>query len=239
MIHSKGRKVIMKKGKISQRLRKDADSIWKEIFNHPFVVELYKGALPMQKFKFYVLQDYNYLAADMKNLSILSSRAPSVEVMREMIEVAHLEATSEFKSYEELLKKLGYIIEDAIGIEPTPINISYVSFLLATSSLKTFWEGLAATLPCFWIYAEIAEFHRDKLKENKNSLYVEWASVYFTEPYRDLIDRMKRLLDNADVEYEKLKEAFITASKYEYMYWSMAYNMEEWPIPLRTFQPRG
>ena len=45
---------------------------------------------------------------------------------------------------------------------------------------------------------------------------------------------MKRLLDNAgSVEYDRLKEAFITASKYEYMYWSMAYNMEEWLIPLK------
>ena len=224
----------MKNRKISERLRADADSIWKEIFNHPFVVELYEGTLPLEKFKFYVLQDYNYLATDMKNLSILSSKAESVEAMREMIEVAHLEATTEFQSYGEFLKRLGYTIEDAMGIEPTPTNISYSSFLLATSSLKTFWEGLAATLPCFWSYAEIAEFHRDKLKENQNDLYLKWASVYFTEPYLDLIDRMKGLLDSANVEYEKLNDVFITASKYEYLYWSMAYNTEEWPIPLRT-----
>jgi thiaminase/transcriptional activator TenA len=126
-----------------------------------------------------------------------------------------------------------------MNIETTPTATSYVSFLLATSSLRTFWEGLAASLPCFWTYAEIAEFHRDKLRENKNDLYLEWASVYFTEPYRDLIGRMKGLLDNANVEYEKLNEAFITASKYEYMYWSMAYDMEEWPVPLRTLQPQA
>jgi thiaminase/transcriptional activator TenA len=219
----------MNTARISDRLRSDADRIWKEIFNHPFVVELYEGTLPLEKFKFYVLQDYNYLAADMKNLSVLSSKAPSVEAMREMLEVAHLEATTEFKGYEEFLKRLGYSIQDAMGIEPTPTSLSYASFLLATSSLRTFWEGLAATLPCFWIYAEIADFHRDKLKVNKNDLYAEWASVYLTEPYRHLIDRMKGLLDNANVEYEKLKETFIIASKYEYLYWSMAYNMEKWP----------
>lgn len=229
----------MKNMTISDRLRNDADSIWKEISNHPFVVELYEGVLPLEKFKFYVLQDYNYLAADMKNLSILSSKAPSVEAMREMVELAHLEATTEFRSYEELLKRLGYTVEDAIRTEPAPTNISYASFLLATSSLRTFWEGLAATLPCFWSYAEIAKFHSDRLKKNKNDLYLDWASVYFTESYCDLINRMKELLDNACVEYEKLKEVFVTASKYEYLYWSMAYNMEEWPIPLRAFQPQA
>jgi len=224
----------VKKPRISERLRKDADSIWKEIFDHPFVVELYKGTLPIEKFRFYVLQDYNYLVANMKNLSILSSKAESVEGMREMLEIAHLEATSEFESYEKLLRDLGYTIEDAIRIKPTQINLSYASFLLATSSLRTFWEALAATLPCFWTYEEIAEFHRDELDESKNSLYFEWACVYLTESYHDLVNRMRRLLDNANnIEYEKLKEAFITASKYEYMYWSMAYYMEEWPIPLK------
>lgn len=224
----------MKKTRISESLRRDADSIWREIFDHPFVVELYKGTLPIEKFKFYILQDYNYLVNNMKNLSILSSRAESVEAMRAMLEIAHLEATSEFKSYEKLLGDLGYTIEEAIRTVPTPTNISYSSFLLATSSLKTFWEGLAATLPCFWIYAEIAEFHKDKLNESKNSLYSEWASVYLTEPYRDLVNKMKGILDDAsNIEYEKLKEVFITASKYEYIYWSMAYEMEEWPIPLK------
>lgn len=214
--------------RISENLRKDADYIWKKIFSHPFVLELYTGNLPLKKFKFYVLQDYNYLTADMKNFSILSSKAESVEAMREMLEIAHLEATSEYKSYEELLKKLNYTIEDATGVEPTPTNISYTNFLLATSSLKTFWEGLAACLPCFWSYAEIAEFHRNRLKENKNKVYCDWASVYSTKAYAELVDRMKNLLDNADVKYEKLKEVFIISSKYEYMYWDMAYNMEKW-----------
>ena len=223
----------MGKARISERLRKDADFIWKEIFNHPFVIELYNGTLPLEKFKFYVLQDYSYLVTDMKNLSILSSKAESVEAMREMLEIAHLEATSELKNYEELLGKLGYSIEDAIKIEPTQINMSYASFLVATSSLKTFWEGLAAALPCFWSYAEIAEVHKDKLKGNENGLYLEWISAYLSEPYRDLVSKMRSLLDSADIGYEKLKEVFIIASKYEYMYWNMAYNMEGWLIPLK------
>jgi len=214
--------------KISENLRKDADYIWRKIFNHPFVLELYTGTLPLEKFKFYVLQDYNYLTADMKIFSILSSKAESVEGMKEMLEMAHLEATTEYRSYEELLKKLNYTIEEAEVVEPAPTNISYTSFLLSTVLLKTFWEGLAACLPCFWSYAEIAEFHREKLDKNENGLYREWASVYSTRGYIELVNRMKDLLNNASVEYEKLKEVFIISSKYEYMYWDMAYNMEKW-----------
>ncbi len=218
--------------KVSQRLREDADNIWKRIIEHPFVLELYSGSLPIDKFKFYILQDYNYLISAIKNISIISSRADSVEAMREIIEILWLESVSEFKGYEEFLEKLGYTIEDAVNVEPIPVNVSYISFLLSTSSLKSYAESITSLLPCFWSYAEIAEYHKDKLRKNGNSLYTEWAAVYLSEPYLNLVERMKKLVDNAGKEfsYKKLKKTFITASRYEYMYWDAIYNMHTWPV---------
>ena len=214
--------------RISERLRKDADLVWKEIFRHPFVTELYRGSLPMEKFRFYVLQDYSFLVTMMRNLAVLASRADSVPLTRELLEIAHLEATTEFASYEELLGKLGYALSDALKAEPSQVSVSYGSFLLAMSSLKTFWEGFTAILPCFWSYAEIAESHKDILKKNTNTLYTEWASVYLSEPYLALVDKLRRILDTAPAEgYEKLKEVFLTASRYELAYWDMAHKIEK------------
>lgn len=218
--------------KVSQRLRGDADNIWKRIIEHPFVVELYSGILPIDKFKSYILQDYNYLISAIRNFSIISSRADSVEAMREVIEILWLESVSELKGYEEFLERLGYTIEDAVNVEPIPVNVSYISFLLSTSSLKSYAESITSVLPCFWSYAEIAEYHKDKLRENGNELYTEWASVYLSEPYLNLVEKMKKLVDNAGKEfpYKKLKKTFITASRYEYMYWDAIYNTHTWPV---------
>jgi thiaminase/transcriptional activator TenA len=218
--------------KVSERLRKDADDIWGKIIKHPFVTELYNGTLPIGKFRFYILQDYNYLTSSIKNFSIISSKADSIDSMREVIEILHLESVSEFKGYEEFLRKLGYRVEDAENIKPTPTNISYVNFLLSTSSLKSYAESITSVLPCFWSYAEIAEHHKDKLSKNENKLYVDWASVYLSEPYVNLVEKIKRLVDKAGetASYEMLKKTFITASKYEYMYWDAIYNMNAWPI---------
>jgi thiaminase/transcriptional activator TenA len=218
--------------KVTERLRKDADNVWERIIEHPFVVELYSGTLPMEKFRFYILQDYNYLISSIKNFSIISSKADSIDAMREVIEILHLESVSEFKGYEEFLRKLGYTIEDATNIEPIPMNISYVSFLLSTSSLKSYAESITSVLPCFWSYTEIAEYHKDKLRKNRNKLYMDWASVYLSEPYLNLVRKIKKLVDDAGEKfsYEKLKKTFITASKYEYIYWDAVYNMNTWPI---------
>lgn len=217
---------------ISQRLRQDANPIWEGIIEHPFVGELYDGILPLEKFKFYILQDYNYLVSAIKNLSIISSRADSVDAMREVIEILWLESGSEFKSYEEFLQKLGYSLKDAVNIKPLPVNVSYTSFLLSTSSLRSYPESITSVLPCFWSYAEIAEYHKDKLSKNGNRLYVEWAVVYLSEPYLNLVGRMRELVDRIGkgFPYEKLRETFNIASRYEYMYWEAMYNMDAWPV---------
>ncbi len=213
--------------RISERLRNDADLVWREILRHPFVTELYRGSLPMEKFRFYVLQDYSFLVTMMRNLAVLASRADSVPLTRELLEIAHLEATTEFAGYEELLGKLGYALGDALKAEQSQVSVSYGSFLLAVSSLRTFWEGFTAILPCFWSYAEIAETHRDILKKNTNTLYTDWASVYLSEPYLALVDKLRGILDTAPAEgYEKLREVFLTASRYEFAYWDMAHKTE-------------
>lgn len=217
---------------VSDRLRKDAAPIWNKIFEHPFVLELFRGDLPLEKFKFYILQDYHYLIAAMKNFAIIASKAPSIEAMREVINILNLEATSEFDGYEMLVERLGYTLTHASEIEPIPINISYSSFLLTTSSLKTYAEAMASVLPCFWSYAEIAGHHRESLRTNKIQLYQDWGNVYLSDSYLNLVEKIQTLVNKAGEEcpYGRLKYAFMAASRYELMFWEAVYHKQEWPI---------
>jgi thiaminase/transcriptional activator TenA len=214
--------------KLSQRLKKDAEHIWNRIYDHPFVREVFEGVLPEQKFRFYILQDYNYLVSSIKNFSLLASRAGDGKVMRELVDIAYIESTGEFEGYKNFLEKMGLTIEQAEDQEMIPAGISYVSFLLSTSSVRSFEEGIAAVLPCYWSYHEIARFHKDKLDNNRNDLYREWASYYLEEGYIALVNRIKNLVDGIrnDFPYDKLKLAFVTSSKYEYMFWDSVYGSE-------------
>jgi thiaminase (transcriptional activator TenA) len=217
---------------ISEKLHKDAEHVWGKIIEHPFVVELYKGSLPMDKFNTYILHDYSYLVNAIKNFSIIASRAESVDVMREVVEIAHLEATGEFQGYGDLLHALGYTLDDAMRVEPFPVNLSYRSFLIATSSLNATQEALVSALPCFWTYLDIALAHQDFLSGNDNKIYVAWASVYLSSDYARLVEKLRTLVDRTceGYHYEKLRPFFLTASRYEYMYWDAAYNLDAWPV---------
>ena len=217
---------------ISTRLRTDADHIWQQIFNLPFVTELFRGTLPREKFHMYMLQDYSYLVDAVRNFSTIASRATSIDVMRDVLEIAHIEATSELQGYEECLRALGYTLDDAVKVEPLLVNVSYRNFLLATSSLRSTQEALVSVLPCFWSYLDMAEYHKEVLDNNQNTLYVDWASVYLTEDYRRLVEHLKRLVNRVcgDFPYRILKETFLTSSRYEYLYWDAVYTMKAWPI---------
>ena len=217
---------------VSEQLHKDAEQVWNRIVHHPFVVELYQGSLPMEKFKTYILQDYAYLVDAVKNFSIIASRAHSVDLMREIVEIAYLEVTGEFQGYEDFLHTLGYTLDDAMHVEPLPVNVSYRSFLLTTSSLRSSQEALVSVLPCFWSYRDIALYHKDALNSNTNKIYVDWASVYLSEDYAELVEKLRRLVDRVcgDFPYERLKLPFLMASRYEYMYWDSVYKMEKWPV---------
>ena len=48
--------------------------------------------------------------------------------------------------------------------------------------------------------------------------------MYATRSYRELVNKMRTLLNKADVEYGKLKKIFMTSSRYEQMYWETMYS---------------
>lgn len=218
-------------GRLSERLRGDAEPIWSRILEHPFVIELYEGSLPPEKFRYYVIQDYNYLIGIMRAYSILASKA-DYELARLALELAYLDATTEMENYRRLLGRLGLNLEEVIRAEPAPTNAAYMNHLLATAMIGDPIDCLVATLPCFWSYLEIGERHRGLLERNRNELYRSWAQVYLTKEYKELVERLRFIIDELwDGEnYERYRRIFLISSRYEWMFWEMAYEMEAWPI---------
>ncbi len=211
---------------VTERLRRNADSIWVSILNHPFVIELYTGKLPLAKFRSHSLQDYNFLIGLVRSLSFLAAKAPRLELSKMALELAYRTVTREMRNYGSLLRRLRLSISDAERETPNPTNLAYVNFLISTSSLQDFWKGLAALLPCFWSYQEIAFKHRAKLESNRVNLYRKWASVYLTGDYTALVSRLRSAIDRSGTDFRALKYHFLLASKYEFEFWDSSYREE-------------
>ena len=220
--------------KVSERLKADNIDVWSKLLDHVFVRELYGGSLPLEKFKFYAIQDYNYLVGLVRSLSLAASKLGPFEASRKALEHAHFLATTEMRNYEELLGELGLSLAEVLRAEPAPTNQAYVDFMVATCATGTLIECLVALLPCYWSYREIALHNRDRLEGNKVDIYVRWARVYLSDEYGAAVEEYRGLIDTLyesyGGSYESLKRIFRIATRYEYMFWSMAYNMERWPV---------
>jgi thiaminase/transcriptional activator TenA len=219
---------------ITEKLRESNRSIWDKLLEHPFVVELYEGSLPLEKFKFYAIQDYNYLVGLVKSLSLAAAKRGPFEAARLALEHAHFLATTEMANYEKLLARLGLSMEEVLRAEPAPTNRAYVDFMVATCATGTLLECLVALLPCYWSYRDIALHNRDRLASNRVEIYRDWASIYLSDDYGRAVDEYRRLIDRLYSErpesWEELNYIFKTAARYEYMFWEMAYRMEKWVV---------
>ena len=60
----------------SEQLRQEAEPIWEEIFHNPFLQEISDAALPLEKFRYYLTQDYLYLEGFARAVALALAKAP-------------------------------------------------------------------------------------------------------------------------------------------------------------------
>ena len=219
----------------SKRLRGEVAHIWERIFAHPFLIEMAGGDLPLDKFRFYVKQDYAYLIEFARCLGMATAKVENRELMRTFASLLNACLTVEVEMLEGLGEKLGIPIDQLRESELSPTNLAYTRHLLCVAYAGTVGELMAAMLPCMWTYQEIGERLGGGSALREHPIYQEWLATYRSQEYIDLVDWYQSLVDRFASEYgnsvkEKMRRHFILSSRYEYMFWDMAYREENWPI---------
>lgn len=214
-------------GRLSEALRVRAEPIWAAIFSHPFLRELEEGALPRESFRFYLCQDYHFLAGYARAVGIALAKARDSQTLlllsRRVIVPAERELHRRLFS---LLEMDEGAVEQA---ELAPTTRAYVNHLIATAALGGVAEAAAAILPCPWTYHEIGA----RLGEVGQPVYREWATAYKEGILAESVAAWRSLVDGAEGEdpatLARMEEAFLISSRYEFMFWEMAYRGEAWP----------
>jgi thiaminase/transcriptional activator TenA len=135
--------------------------------------------------------------------------------------------------------RLGFKRGDAVldvavqQAEMAPTNRAYTSYLLATCYGGSFPEALAAVLPCYWIYWEVG---KDLLERGSpDPLYSRWIDTYGGEEFGDIVAQVLALTDRVGAgvsngERDRMREHFVTTSRYEWMFWDAGWRQETWPV---------
>jgi thiaminase (transcriptional activator TenA) len=217
----------------TEELRKQADQIWEANLNHPFVRGIAEGNLPLEKFKYYVLQDSYYLSHFARIQALGAARADDLYTTSRM--AAHAQGTNEAELalHEKFIKQLHITAEELAEFEPAPTAYNYTSHLYRVADSGSLGEIIAAILPCYWIYHEIGE--RFEGAEPKEPIYQEWIAAYggewFGQLVQEQISRLDNIAENAShTERKKMTQHFLLSCQYEYLFWEMAFILEKWPV---------
>ena len=72
---------------LSDQLRRAADPVWQAQRKHPFLRGIADGTLPLERFSFYVRQDYLFLIEYARLLALGAARAPDLATMTRFSEL--------------------------------------------------------------------------------------------------------------------------------------------------------
>ena len=207
--------------------------IFDAILAHPFITGLTDGTLPEAAFAHFVVQDGLYLRDYARALAVVATRAPRPEAMQMFARHAADAVAAELELHSSLLPELGISAAEAEAAEPTPVNLAYTSYLLATTRGGSYAEGVGVVLPCYWIYWEVGkELVR---RGSPDSRFQRWIDTYSADEFGDVVrdviaeaDRVGALLSAA--ERAVVARHYRATSRYEWMFWDSAYRQESWPL---------
>ncbi len=135
--------------------------------------------------------------------------------------------------HEGFFQQWGLTTAEVAATAPAPTNLAYTSYLLAVAHGSKFHEAIAALLPCYWIYWEVGkELERIGSPE---SLFQRWIGTYASADFGGVVRDVLQATDAtaselSQRERETMRRHFITTSRYEWMFWDMAYRRETWPV---------
>jgi thiaminase/transcriptional activator TenA len=209
------------------------EPVFKRILEHPFVTGLTDGSLPMESFAYYVAQDAHYLRDYARALALVAAKAPDQPTVAMF--AAHAQGAIEVESqlHAGFAHDLhpGYAAEFSAPVSPT--TLAYTSYLLRVCSQGDFAQGLAAVLPCYWIYAEVGAALLTH--SSPQPLFARWIDTYGGEEFAAIV---AAVLDAVDVvgdsagaaQVSAMRQHVLMTSKYEWMFWDAGLRRETWPI---------
>lgn len=218
----------------SEQLRSRAGRIWRAIEDHAFLRELHAGTLPMNRFTYFILQDYVYLLDFAQVLCQGGAKSPNLETLELFARHALGAVEVERSFHASFGKTLGLTRKQLDAMPKGPITQAYIGHLQSVARSGSLGELVAAVLPCYWIYGEVGRrLYRSRPQRPK--IYREWIETYAGEPFwrpvREQIQLMNTIGAAAGSREKKLMtEHFVLSSRYEFMFWDQAYRLESWPL---------
>lgn len=200
-----------------------AADIYSKILEHPFIKELAAGTLDPSRFDKYLAQDELYIGNYGRQMFELAELITEPEAHEMFVAFAREGIEGE--------KAMHALLIDRFGIDtqvlPSPITADYNAHTQAGIATGSKEIGLAAMLPCMWVYNEVGKYILS-IASTEGNPYREWIQEYGNEEFTAGVNAVLKLADSyaaaatAEVR-EAMTAAYIEATQFEYWFWDYGY----------------
>jgi len=220
-------------GSWSTQLWTGIEPIFEAILAHPFITGLTDGSLDESAFAQYVAQDVHYLRDYARALAIVGAKAPTLADTAMFARHAAEVFDVELALHSTLLPELGLDATALTEAPPSPTTKAYTSYLIAAAYDGSFADGLAAILPCYWIYAEVGAALVERGSSDRR--YQRWIDSYGADEFAATVAQVLEVTDRTGPGLTPADEStarahFTTTARYEWMFFDAAYRRERWPV---------
>jgi len=219
----------------TRAIRIKAQPIWDCELKHPFVRGLADGTLSIDRFRFYLAQDYLFLVEYCRVFALAAAKAHDLQTIGLFTGLLDETLNTEMQLHSDYCQRLGIAKADLERTAPTPTTHGYTRHLLTVAYSGSIADIVAAVLPCQLGYAEIGTSLAGACRSGANPKYAEWIRTYSSQEFIAGADKLASLLDDLTGgwparELGSLEALFLTSSRYEYLFWEMAWNQSSWPL---------
>jgi thiaminase/transcriptional activator TenA len=219
--------------RFSERLYRLAQPVWEGQHEHSFVRGIGDGTLDVEKFKFWVRQDYLFLIDYARLLALAVARAPDLPTMRRFADLVQTTLNVEMDLHRSYAAEFSILLPELEAEEKAPTTHGYTDFLLRVAAVGDFAELLAALLPCMWSFSDIGQ-RLARGPRPRDERYARWIDMYSSAEFAELATWCRGLVDEVatalpEGALRRMEDAFLTSCRYEYLFWEMAWREESWP----------
>ena len=197
--------------------------------DHPFVKGLGDGSLPLDKFQYYLKQDYIFLFYYCKVLALASSKSNTENIMSKWVSLLDETLNSEMNLHRNFCKEYGISEAELENTEKDSSTEKYCNFLLKNAEENSIEFIAVSLLPCQWGYQEIGQ----NLSKNPNldpkSFNYKWIESYSSPEYQEVTNWLKNYVDEIGkdlnlVNKDIFNKLFQSGIKFEIEFWDSAWN---------------
>ena len=217
----------------SEQMRSTVLSEWDRAHReHPTVQSIGDGSLSLERFRYYMSQDYLFLIDYSRVVAMAAAKSSDLESMGKWASLLDETLNSEMELHRSFCADFGISREELEATRPSATTLAYTGFLLRTAREGSVEEIASAMLPCQWGYDQIGEELGLTGTAPPGSMHRRWIDGYNDPAYRALTVWLRGFTDDlADSASEErrtqMQSLFAEGVEHEHAFWQAAWDMQE------------